>query len=334
MAVDVESLLVPISEEAPAGEDLSYDPERVEIEQVFERSVSMDITGEAEAAEDVDWRRVVSLIQAQSARTKDLWLAVYLCRAGARAGDLDQVAAGAAFLEGLCERFWDTMHPALDEYGFQGRKGPCESLSRVGEFLGPLKRTILLAHPRLGRFTGADFERFRAGGDGEEGYGQFRAALNETPDETLVEAAARLDAIAASIRAADAILTAKAEGDTGPNFQPTYAVLAELRKAVLSFSAAPPAEEEEASPAAGGYEAAAAGSGPSLSGSVNSREDVLRALDAIGDYYRRKEPSSPVPVVLQRARDWVNLDFLGVLEDIAPGSMEEARKVLTSQRGG
>jgi len=332
MAVDLESLLTPVSEEAPGGEDLSYDPERVEIEQAFERSVSVDITGEAEAASNVDWRRVVGLIEAQSARTKDMWLAVYLCRAGARSGDFDLVVTGAAFVAGLCEGFWETMHPALDEYGFQGRKGPCESLSRVGEFLGPLRNATLLAHPRLGRFSGADFERFRAGGEGEDGYGAFRGALSETPDEVLVEIGGKFDAIVASIRAADAILTAKAEGDTGPNFQATYATLAEIKRAVLSFSAAPPAET--AGPQSDGSESSGGDSGPRLSGAVNTREDVLKALDAIADYYRRREPTSPVPVVLQRAREWVNLDFLSVLEDIAPGSMEEARKVLTSQRGG
>jgi type VI secretion system protein ImpA len=69
-----------------------------------------------------------------------------------------------------------------------------------------------------------------------------------------------------------------------------------------------------------------------LSGSVNSREDVLRALDAIGDYYRRKEPGSPVPVVLQRAREWVNLDFLAVLADIAPNGLDEAKRVLSFRK--
>jgi predicted component of type VI protein secretion system len=59
---------------------------------------------------------------------------------------------------------------------------------------------------------------------------------------------------------------------------------------------------------------------------------VLKALDAIVDYYRRREPGSPVPVAIARAKSWVNLDFLSVLEDIAPDSVGEARRVLTSKR--
>jgi type VI secretion system protein ImpA len=69
-----------------------------------------------------------------------------------------------------------------------------------------------------------------------------------------------------------------------------------------------------------------------IAGRVETRDDVLKAIDAITDYYRRREPASPVPLVLQRARDWVALDFLQVLEDIAPGGLDEARRVLASKR--
>lgn len=339
MALDVESLLAPVSDEAPAGPDLAYDPERYEIEQAFESSVSIDLTGEEAAGAEVDWRKVVRGIEAQGAKTKDVWLAVYLCRAGARMGDLETVEAGAEYLAGLFERFWDTVHPTLEEYGVQGRKGACDSLARIAEFIGPLRRTPLLRHPRLGVYSGEDFERFRANGEAEDGYGMFRAALEETPPEALEEIAARLDAVAGAIRRADGVLTANSEGGGATNFQPTYEALAEIKRAVMAYGPSPTAEDLGAAPdtvepsaAAEGAAAPSAG-GPRIGGKVESRDDVLKALDAIADYYRRKEPASPVPLVLQRAREWVNLDFLEVLEDIAPGSLDEARKVLTSQRG-
>ena len=46
MALDVETLLTAVSEDAPSGPDLAYDPERQEIEQAFESSVSIDASGE------------------------------------------------------------------------------------------------------------------------------------------------------------------------------------------------------------------------------------------------------------------------------------------------
>jgi len=41
-----------------------------------------------------------------------------------------------------------------------------------------------------------------------------------------------------------------------------------------------------------------------------------------------------VLLLLQRAREWVNLDFLAILQDIAPDSLDQARKVLNYQRSG
>ena len=58
---------------------------------------------------------------------------------------------------------------------------------------------------------------------------------------------------------------------------------------------------------------------------------MLKAIEAVCDYYRRREPASPVFQLLQRAREWVQLDFLELLEDIAPGSVEEVKRVLMAR---
>jgi type VI secretion system protein ImpA len=333
--MDLEELLAPVSEEEPCGPDLAYDPERGQLEQFFESSFSIDTSGEDAAAAEVDWRPVIAMIESQSARTKDVWLAVYLCRAAARSGQLALVETGAGYLAGLFERYWDKVHPQLEEYGFQGRRGPCESLAGHAQFLLPLQQVPLLEHPRLGRFSGADFERFRSEAEAAEGYGLFRAALAETPDEALQAAVASLDAIADGLRRADAALEANAAGETGVNFKPTYELLAQLKRAAQSFMKAPPEPEaaEEAADAAGGEAAAGqAAAGPRIGGRVESREDVIKALDAISDYYRRREPSSPVPSILVRVREWVELDFLALVADIAPNALDEAKRLLSSQR--
>ena len=147
----------------------------------------------------------------------------------------------------------------------------------------------------------------------------FRAALAETPEETLTEIIARLEAIAAAIKRADAVLTANADGDTGANFKPTYDLISQMKAAVQSFTSTPAAPSRR-NRAGGrhGADAGAGGGGPRIAGRVETREDVIKALDAIADYYRRREPSSPVPAALQECREWVTLDFLALLEDIAP----------------
>lgn len=334
MAADLADLLAPVSEENPVGEDLSYDAERQTIEMAFESAISED-GGES----DVNWRDIIALIEQQSARTKDIWLPVYLARAGARAKRIDTVATAAQYLGGMLESYWPTLHPQLDEYGFQGRKGPCEGLTRLGEFILPLRRIPLLRHPRLGEYSGADFERFRDNAEAEDGYGLFRAAIEDAGPDALAEAIAQLDAIKDGIQRADRVLVAEADGDTGANFRATYDAIDSMRRAIQQFGggseAAADHETADEAPAAssGGGGAAPAPAVPGfVAGRIDSREDVLTALDAITEYYRRREPGSPVPLALRRARDWVNADFLSVLEDIAPGGMDEVRRVLVSQK--
>lgn len=324
--MDVEALLAPVSDDSPAGEDLSYDSERQVIESAFESTAEED---------GVDLRETLRLIEAQSARTKDVWLAIYLTRAGTKLGRLDVALAGTQMLAGLFERYWDVVHPTLDEYGFQGRKGPCESLTRIGEFLGPLRRTILVEHPRLGRYSAEDFERFATEGDSADGYGMFRAAMDDTPTETVATAIDQLDQMRDAIRRADAVLTENAEGDTATNFQTTYEAIDTIRRALAPYAglAPEPVASDEASDdgPVEAFDGGSGGSGPRIAGRVDSREDVLKALDAIADYYLRREPASPVPVALRRTRAWVTMDFMTIMEDIVPNGIGEARTVLLSR---
>lgn len=59
-----------------------------------------------------------------------------------------------------------------------------------------------------------------------------------------------------------------------------------------------------------------------------NRADVLVAIDAINRYYAEHEPTSPVPLMLKRMREWVEMDFIRLLREIAPSSVDEAGKLL------
>ena len=56
-----------------------------------------------------------------------------------------------------------------------------------------------------------------------------------------------------------------------------------------------------------------------------SRQDAVRALDAVAEFFRRNEPSSPVPLLVDRAKRLVSKNFLEVLEDVAPDAVSVAR---------
>ena len=64
-----------------------------------------------------------------------------------------------------------------------------------------------------------------------------------------------------------------------------------------------------------------------MSGTINSREDAIRALDKVCDYFKQHEPSSPVPLLLQRAKRLVAKDFIEIIRDLTPAGVAQAEEI-------
>ncbi len=67
-------------------------------------------------------------------------------------------------------------------------------------------------------------------------------------------------------------------------------------------------------------DAAEAPPAPSAPPKVGSRQEAFALLEQIGAYYRLAEPSSPISLILDRARGFANRDFLSILKDLLPKS--------------
>jgi type VI secretion system protein ImpA len=70
-----------------------------------------------------------------------------------------------------------------------------------------------------------------------------------------------------------------------------------------------------------------------ISGEITSREDVIRMLDKINNYYEKYEPGSPVPIFMARAKRLVTMNFVDLIKDLAPDAMEKI-SVFTGEGGG
>jgi len=60
---------------------------------------------------------------------------------------------------------------------------------------------------------------------------------------------------------------------------------------------------------------------------LTSRQDVERCFDLICNYYNEFEPSSPIPVLVNRSKKLVNLDFLAIVKDIFPDALDQVQKL-------
>lgn len=87
------------------------------------------------------------------------------------------------------------------------------------------------------------------------------------------------------------------------------------------------ASENNAGPVATSPAAAPPTAATGKSGEINSRGDVEKALDRIIAFYERTEPSSPIPHVARRLRRMVAMDFLQLMNEIAPSGLKEFRNI-------
>jgi type VI secretion system protein ImpA len=106
---------------------------------------------------------------------------------------------------------------------------------------------------------------------------------------------------------------------------------ATLRELQPAGAGEPPAAADSGNPdaAAGtpGAPGAPAAAPAALQGEVSSRADVIKVIDKVCAYYERHEPSSPVPLLLNRARRLVDKSFMEILQDLAPEGLGQARQI-------
>lgn len=65
--------------------------------------------------------------------------------------------------------------------------------------------------------------------------------------------------------------------------------------------------------------------GVGLPDRIASRDDVVKCLDLVVAFYDRTEPSSPIPHLARRVRRMVHMDFVELMEDLAPSGLKEFR---------
>src|SRR5437762_1997076 len=158
--VELELLWQPISPEQPAGELLRYDGTYDRIQEARREDDQRLSQGIYQATHKrADWELDEAIcLEALEKRTKDLQIGGWLLEAWLHLRGFRGVEAGLRLLVGLCETFWDEMHPELEGENFEARIAPLEWINRKLCF--SLKQIPLTLPPeRDGRsYTYADWE--------------------------------------------------------------------------------------------------------------------------------------------------------------------------------
>jgi type VI secretion system protein ImpA len=60
---------------------------------------------------------------------------------------------------------------------------------------------------------------------------------------------------------------------------------------------------------------------------LTSRKDVERCFELIANYYSEFEPSSPIPILINRSKKLVNLQFIDIIKDIYPDALDHVNQL-------
>ena len=346
-AIDVEKLLSEISPDHPAGDDLEYDPAFMEMTRAAAGKPEQEIGGQVIPGEPPDWRDVKKRCLDLCARTRDLRVAVYLARALAHTDGLGGLAAGIVLNRGLIERMWDHVHPKLDPDDNNDptlRVNTVAGLSDPDSTVRALRMLPLASSRRMGAYGLRDWEI-------ATGALPKPAGVESVADQASIEAAfldmdaAELEATAngaaAALEATDGLDTAlsmavgAASSADLSGLRMTLKTIHVLLQQQLSRRGLGSGETAAAAGGAseGGMAAATTGVMPAMSGPIQSREDVIRTLDQVCDWYAKYEPASPVPLLLQRAKRLVNKNFLEAVQDLTPSGVTEIQNIAGVEGG-
>jgi type VI secretion system protein ImpA len=343
--VDVDVLLEDLEEAAPCGPNLEYDPAFLELEQSALGKPEVQYGDTIVPAVPPEWKQVKKQALELLGRTRDLRVAMPLVRALLALHAMPGFADGVRLLERLVDERWDRVHPELDPDDDNDPTLRINSLAQLTDsatILRELRETAFVMLPGLGPLTLRVLEQ--AHGEAPVPDGQaalapasIEAALADVSDEAMQVATGAVDGALGSIVKLESALARHVGSTQSLNLTPLTRQL--RRMADLLASRAQAAPEAAAAPDADGDAAAAQGGGTAapraaaITGDVTSRADVIRMIDKILAYYQRYEPSSPVPMLLERAKRLAPMSFMEVMENLAPDSMQQLNVIRGPQPG-
>lgn len=339
--LDLESLLAPIADDAPCGSDLQYDPVFLELESAGAGKPERQYGDTVIAAEPPDWRAVLDHARQLATRTRDLRIAMWLVRAGARLEGLQGVADGLGLLHGLLERHWAHVHPQLDAEEGNDPTMRLSALAPLANTSGMLsgapaaledlrsatltgdRGSITLRQIELGIDAKADTEGDESRPTEAGVVDAVRAAIGRQPGLTdAMQAAARhLDAMAR-------LLEEQVGTVTAPDLTTVRRLLrAVARAASLASGQGASAIETSADAAASSTAAPSAPATAVATGAIASREDVVRTLERACEWIERHEPSNPAPLLIRRAQRLMSKNFMEIMRDLAPDGLDQIQRL-------
>ncbi|MFT5083362.1 MAG: type VI secretion system protein ImpA [Lentisphaeria bacterium] len=342
--IDIESLLQPFTGDIPSGLDIRSDisptspyqmlrSQREQARAVERQSVHDGNSNEASE----HWRQVAEISPGIFRdKSKDLEVACWYAEAMVRRNGFAGLRDSFRLIEGLIDRFWDTLFPIPDEYGIETRvtclAGLCGDGGLEGSLIAPIRKVTITEGDYPGPFS---FWQYHQANDAEntidersrknkiENLGFSLKDIDKSVDgstqDFFVNQRSDLSECIDCYRSISTKLDNLCGLEDAPPTRKIIEVLDECLLAVnfIGKQKFPVAAEEnedieESSDTIDSPEATKT----NTRGPVATRDDAFKQLLLIADFFRKTEPHSPVSYILQKAVKWGNMPLTELISEL------------------
>jgi type VI secretion system protein ImpA len=342
LAINIDDYLKDIEPDNVCGDDLQYDPAFIELEQAIKGKPEQQMGDTLVEAEPPNWRDIKKLSESLLTRTIDLRVFICYLRALAALDGFSGLQDGLALIKAAVEKHWDSIHPQLDpddDLDPTERVNVLMSLCDYDTILRLLQQTPLVESKSLGKFNFRDIS-IASGKSTATSHekvvsqatidGAIQDGELDHLKQTFLAVSTSLD----DLNQLETVVTNYVGVSEAPSFADLRAFLKESKAFLANALETRGVGDEGIVDEVGTEDEVGHGAvvaQKSISGIINNNQDVIKTLNLVCDYYKKHEPSSPVPMFIERALRLVGKNFMDALNDIAPAGIDEAKLILGKQ---
>ncbi|MGD8175040.1 type VI secretion system protein TssA [Marinimicrobium sp. ARAG 43.8] len=349
--IDIESLLLPISDERPSGDDPRANTSVQSIYQTLKRERSSARAAERKSVHDNDshdannhWREVLELApRLLKEEAKDLEVASWYTEALVRKHGFGGLRDAFSLTLGLIDQYWENLYPMPDEDGLETRVSPISGLNGEGAegvLIAPIRKVPLTEGQHPAPFSYWQYqqaldiqkladEEARQAKEDKLGYGlnDIEKAVRESEDAFFVNQRDDLDQALTHLRAFGQLLDNHCGLEHSPPTRNIIEILEECRGAINHLGrdklAATGDTQNVGEPELDSESTTGETLSPHPKCSLD-RNEAFRQLREISEFFRNTEPHSPVSYLLEKSVKWGNMRLDELMQELIPDSSSRA----------
>lgn len=352
--MDIDTLLAPISDSQPTGADARVDPEitqnyyTLKDARTSARAAERSNIFDSNSSEIPEWLSILNQApQVLCEQTKDLEICCWYTEALIRSKGFSGLKQGFKLIRGLIEEFWDELYPLPDEDGLETRIAPLTGLNGSGAegvLISPIRNVKLTNSSGHDSYSlwqyqqALEIQKIHDENDRQNridtagfSLSDIQHSVSDTSNDFFIAIVDDLNACIEDYKSISDMLDGHCGLDISPPSRNIINVLEECLSAVKHLAGDVfEANDEAESVDESDENIETTESASSNNNAINSREDAFKQLLRVSDYFKKTEPHSPIPAILQRAVKWGNMPIEQLIQELIPdNSSREHYRELT-----